>query len=292
MAWLQLILESDPEHAEQMAELLEQFGAVSVSLSPVSDEAIFGQDETDPVLWQHTRVIATLYEETDLDVLLVCLRDRIGAEHIRKHEITSLEDKDWVNEFKQGQRPLVFSDRLCITPSWCTPPETRAGPIILDPGLAFGTGSHTTTSLCLEWLVENEVTNKVIIDYGCGSGILALAAARLGARRVHAVDIDPQALLAARENAKKNNLDRQIIISFASEADLPKADMLLANILMDPLIDLASRFAGLVQDGGRIALSGLLAVQAEECLAVYQSWFNMAAPVYRQEWAFLQGVRI
>ncbi|OGT32249.1 MAG: ribosomal protein L11 methyltransferase [Gammaproteobacteria bacterium RBG_16_51_14] len=291
MAWLQLTLESDPQHAEQMAELLEKFGAVSVSFSAVSNEPVFGQEETEPVLWQQTRVVATLYEETDLDVLLVCLRDRIGAEHILKHEITLLEDRDWISEYQQGHRPLTFGDRLCICPSWCRPPDSLTEPIILDPGLAFGTGSHATTSLCLEWLVANDVTGKTVIDYGCGSGILALAAARLGAGEVYAVDIDPQALQAARENIQRNHLDRHIVISHADEIDLPATDVLIANILMNPLLDLGPQFAVLVQVGGRLALSGLLATQAGECLAAYQGWFNMEHPVYRQEWALLQGTR-
>jgi ribosomal protein L11 methyltransferase len=291
MPWLQLTLESDPQHAEQMAELLEQFGAISVSFSAISDEAIFGQDVTDSTLWQRTRVIATLYEETDLDVLLVCLRNRIGAEHIHKHEITLLQDKDWVDEYKQGYKPLMFGDKLCISPSWCKPPASQLNPIILDLGLAFGTGTHATTSLCLEWLVANGVCGKTVIDYGCGSGILALAAARLGAKAVYAVDIDLQALSAARENSQRNHLDTHITINHADDIDLPCAEILVANILMNPLLDLAPRFADLIQVGGYIVLSGLLAVQAEECLATYQSWFNMEVPVFRQEWALLKGVR-
>ena len=291
MAWLQLTLESDPEHAEQMAGLLEQFGAQSVSFSAISDEPVFVQGQTKPVFWQRTRVIATLYEETDLDILLVCLRDRIGAAYIHKHEITLLEDKDWVSEYKRGQRPQVFRDRLCISPSWCSPPDTTMPQLVLDPGLAFGTGSHATTSLCLEWLVSSDIHDKTVIDYGCGSGILALAAARLGAGKVYAVDIDQQAIQVARENAIRNHLDSKIIIGHADETDLPVADILVANILMNPLIELCPRFAGLVQTGSVLVLSGLLATQAEECLAAYQSWFNMGEPVFKREWTLLQGIR-
>ena len=195
MSWLQLTLESDPESAEQLSKLLEQFGAVSVSLTAMIDEKIFGQAiEKDPVLWQQTRVIALLHEDTDLDTLLVCLRNRVGEGKIGKHEISMLQDRDWVNEFKSDHGVKIFADRLCICPSWCELPGDDIPHIILDPGLAFGTGTHETTAGCLGWLAENNIKDKTVIDFGCGSGILALAAVKLGAEKVYAVDIDPQAL--------------------------------------------------------------------------------------------------
>lgn len=296
MAWLQLMLESDLEGAGQLSELLEQFGAVSVSMSAISDEKIFGQVasnaiEKDPVLWQQTRVVALLHEDIDLDTLLVCLRNRVGAERIGKHEISILEDRDWINEFKSGHGINIFSDRLCVCPSWCELPRDDIAHIILDPGLAFGTGTHETTAACLEWLASSDIKNKSVIDFGCGSGILALAAVKLGAKKTYAVDIDPQALQATENNAKRNRVAGQIVIAHPDEIQLPIVDVLIANVLLNPLQELASQFSRLVRPYGDLVLSGLLSTQAEECLEAYQSWFNMDEAVFKQEWALLHGTR-
>jgi ribosomal protein L11 methyltransferase len=292
MSWLQLILKSDLESAEQLSELLELFGAVSISMSAMSDEKIFGQAiEKDPVLWQRTRIVALLHEDTDLDTLLVCLRNRVGADRIDKHEISVLEDRDWVNEFKFGHGVKIFADRLCVCPSWCELPRNDIAHIILDPGLAFGTGTHETTAACLEWLASNDIKNKSVIDFGCGSGILALAAVKLGAVKVYAVDIDPQALQATVENAKRNNVTDQLVIAHPENIQLPTVDVLVANVLLNPLQELANHFSELVRPRGDLVLSGLLSTQAEECLEAYQSWFNMDEPVFKQEWSLLHGTR-
>jgi len=292
MSWLQLTLESDLESAEQLSELLEQFGAISVSLTAMSDEKIFGQAiEKDPVLWQQTRVIALLHEDTDLDTLLVCLRNRVGEGKIDKHEISMLQDRDWVNEFKSAHGVKIFADRLCVCPSWCELPKDDIPHIILDPGLAFGTGTHETTAACLEWLAENSIKDKTVIDFGCGSGILALAAVKLGAEKVYAVDIDPQALQASEANAKRNGITDRLVIANPDDIQLPGVDILLANVLLNPLQELASLFSQLVLPSGDLVLSGLLSTQAEECLEAYQSWFNMDEPVFKQEWCLLHGTR-
>lgn len=292
MSWLQLTLESDFESAEQLSELLEQFAAVSVSLSPVSDEKIFGQAiEKDSLLWQQTRIVALLHEDTDLDTLLVCLRNRVGADRIGRHEISILEDRDWVGEYRLGHGVKIFADRLCVCPSWCEIPKDDIATIILDPGLAFGTGTHETTAACLEWLAQSDLKEKSVIDYGCGSGILALAAVKLGAGKVYAVDIDPQALQASEENAKRNEITDQLVIAHPDDIQLPVVDVLLANVLLNPLQGLARHFADLVKPSGDLVLSGLLSTQAEECLEAYQSWFNMDQPVFKQEWSLLHGTR-
>ena len=292
MSWLQLTLESDFESAEQLSELLEQFAAVSVSLSPVSNEKIFGQAiEKDPFLWQQTRIVALLHEDTDLDTLLVCLRNRVGADRIGRHEISILEDRDWVGEYRLGHGVKIFADRLCVCPSWCEIPKDDIATIILDPGLAFGTGTHETTAACLEWLAQSDLKEKSVIDYGCGSGILALAAVKLGAGKVYAVDIDPQALQASEENAKRNEITDQLVIAHPDDIQLPVVDVLLANVLLNPLQGLARHFADLVKPSGDLVLSGLLSTQAEECLEAYQSWFNMDQPVFKQEWSLLHGTR-
>ena len=293
MSWLQLTLESDSESAEKLSELLEQFAAVSVSLSAVSDGKNFGQaTKKDSLRWQQTRIVALLHEDTDLDTLLVCLRNRVGADRIGLHEISILEDRDWVSEYRLGHGVKIFADRLCVCPSWCELPRDDIAHIILDPGLAFGTGTHETTAACLEWLAQSDLKGKSVIDYGCGSGILALAAVKLGAGKVYAVDIDPQALQASEENAKRNKITDQLVIAHPDDIQLPVVDVLLANVLLNPLQELAHHFADLVQPSGNLVLSGLLSTQVEECLEAYQSWFNMDEPVFKQEWSLLHGTRI
>ena len=303
MNWLQLEFETNQTQAEELSELLGEFGAVSVSLTASSDEPLFdtqGQDENleeeqgkdnNKKLWQKTRVIALLHPDSDLDIMLVCLCDRIGAENIYQHKITSLEDKDWVTEFKVEHQPLYFSNRVCISPSWCDQPENNIPTLILDPGLAFGTGAHPTTALCIEWFSENDISNKVVIDYGCGSGILAMVAALLGARKVYAVDIDKEALQAAKDNIDRNRLTEIIVVEHVDECTLPVADILIANILMNPLKELASKFSKLTRTEGDIILSGLLHVQAKECLETYSASFNMDEPVFDSEWTRLHGIK-
>jgi len=291
MSWLQLELETHQAQAEELSDLLEQFGAVSVTLTASSDEPVFDAESETKKLWDRTRLIALLHPDSDLDIILVCLRDRIGGENIFSHKIELLKDKDWVSEFKSSHNPLIFSDRVCICPSWCEPPDNNLPTLILDPGLAFGTGSHPTTSLCIEWLAANDLSDKIIIDYGCGSGILAMVAALLGAKQVYGVDIDNQALQAARENIERNNLSEKIIIDHVDNISLPIADILVANILMNPLKGLTKKFAELTKSDGDIILSGLLHVQAEECVAEYAPYFRMDEPVFNQEWTRLHGIR-
>src|SRR3972149_5303505 len=292
MAWLQLTFESNRESANTLSELLEKFGAVSVSLSASSNELLFGQGSSKSEdLWEQTRVTALLHEDTDLDTLIVVARNRVGANQIRQHQIELIEDRDWVSEYQQTHGPRIFGDQLCICPGWCTPPDHIPNILMLDPGLAFGTGTHDTTGMCLDWLPGHDVFGKQGVGYGCGSGVLALAALKLGAAHAWAVDIDAQALEATRANADRNQLSDQITIMHPDAIELPVVDMLLANVLLNPLKILATKFAGLVSADGVVVISGILATQAEECLAAYQSWFNMQTPVFRREWALLEGTR-
>ena len=292
MAWLQLTLDSNQQNADQLSDLLQQFGAISVSLSAISDEPLFSESSTETeTLWKHTRIKALLHEDTDLDVLLSLLRQRISSSDIHKYRIEHLAEKDWVGEYQQKHEARVFANKLCVCSGWQTPPDTVSHVLMLDPGLAFGTGSHETTSLCLEWLAGQKLQEKTIIDYGCGSGILALSALLLGASHAWAVDIDEQAITATQANAVKNHLQSNLTSGHPGALHLPHTDMLVANILLNPLISLAPCFSGLVKAGGLLALSGLLANQVDDCLAAYQSWFTMQEPVFNREWALLTGVR-
>ncbi len=290
MAWLRLTLEVDAGQVEEVSEFLEQFNASSISLQPVSNESLFAGTTEEPRLWRKTSVSALVDAGTDMDILLACLRNRLGTENIFGIDIDLLKDRDWIESYKNSIKPLVFGDRLCIYPGWLQPDGACEHILTLEPGLAFGCGSHPTTRLCLEWLVHNNISNKTVIDYGCGSGILALAAARLGARHVFAVDIDPQALSATRSNAATNKLENRVSV-LASDSAPPPADLLIANILLKPLVELSTLFKSLVNPGGYIVMSGILSTQVTECLETYSQWFKMGDITYNDEWALVNGHR-
>lgn len=291
MTWLRLTIQTCAEQVEPLVELIEAFAAVAISLNPESAEPLFGSPEETPVYWRDTAVSALLPLETDMDILLACLRNRIGTENIRGHRIELLPDQEWVEAHKEGVTPLLFAGRLLVTPSWMPPAPGHPCALVLDPGLAFGTGAHQTTALCLEWLAQWDCAGLTVIDYGCGSGILALAAARLGADRVLAVDIDTQAVKATRENARRNGLEARVIAGLPEELPLPRADLVMANILLNPLLELAPRISGYAKARGQLLLSGILAVQVDSCLAAYARDFEFRDPWYKDEWALLHGIR-
>ena len=292
MSWLQLELETNQAYVEQLSVLLEEFGAISISLTASGDETIFDEGAEDNLLWHKTKLTALLNSKCDIDSLLLQLHQHLGSNTIYSHEIEFLKDKDWVYEFKSRYQPIFFSNKICISPSWCKSTENEIPTIILDPGLAFGTGLHPTTSLCIEWFCQNNINNKIVIDYGCGSGILAMVAVKFGAKKVFAIDIDEQAIQTARENIVKNELEEKILVGHPKNLTIPKADILVANILQNPLKKLLKEFSSLTKSGGHIILSGLLAGQAKQCLLVYETYFNMNKPVLRENWASLHGVRL
>lgn len=292
MAWLRLTIETIAEQVETLTALLEQFDASAVSYQPVSDENLFDDGcRAEPAVWQQTSVTALLDAEIDIDILLACIRNRIGTENITGHRIEAVQDQDWSQVHKPAFPVMVFAGRLMVRPDWETSAAAALPCITLAPGLAFGTGRHATTALCLEWLAGRDLSGKTVIDYGCGSGILSIAAARLGASQVYAVDIDPQALLATSQNAERNQLLDRIQLAATPDPGWAQADILVANILLNPLLQLAPEFAGQVKPGGEIALSGLLAGQVPDCLDCYGQWFKMGTPEYRDEWSLLQGRR-
>ncbi len=296
MAWLQLELEINQTKVEALLALLEQFDVMSVTLTAASHEPLFHTKQhtvNEPQdFWQKTRVTVLLHPDADRDIVLVCVQDCIGTDNIYQHKFAWLQDKDWVSECKAAHQPLFFSNRICISPSWCDQQDHDIPTLILDPGCAFGTGTHPTTALCIEWLATNDLANKIVIDYGCGSGILAMVAARLGAKTVYAVDIDEHAIQFAKDNISRNNLADKIVIGHVDNVSLPDTDILLANILMRPLQALSDTFSRLTKTAGHIVLSGLLRTQAEACLATYAPCFNMDKPVFSAEWIRLHGSKI
>ena len=290
MSWLQLELETTQSHVEELSALLEKYDAISISLTALSDEPIFDEGAEDNALWRKIKLTTLLKPKCDIDNLLQKINQRLGNNAIYK--IKFLKDKDWVHEFKSKYQPIFFSNKICISPSWCEPSENKIPTIILDPGLAFGTGMHPTTSLCIEWLCQNNIDKKIVIDYGCGSGILAMAAVKFGAKKVFAIDIDEQAIQTARENIAKNKLDKKILVEHPKNIIIPKADILVANILQNSLTKLLKEFSSLTKTGSHIILSGLLAEQAGQCSIAYAKHFNMDKPVLRENWAILHGIRL
>jgi len=289
--WLQLMLVATQNNAEQLGDQLSEAGALAVTLQDCADEPIYEPTPGNEPLWSETRVVGLFAADTDVTDILEHLKSSLGLSQAPECLVKRLEDQDWERVWMDQFKPMRFGDRLWICPSAYTPPEPDAINIILDPGLAFGTGTHPTTALCLEWLDQNSVADKLVIDYGCGSGILAVAAAKLDAHQVHATDIDTQALYATGENAKKNQVAKKILTSLPEKLANITADCLIANILANPLRELAAHFATLTKPGGQLVLSGILSEQASDVKASYQPWFNQLEITERDGWVRIDGRR-
>lgn len=288
MPWLQLTFYSTKDKAEALADLLSETGASAVTMQDAADQPLYEPPPGATPLWQLTNVVGLFVEDTDSEAVLRQLKSAWPGE-FPDYRSEVLEDQDWERAWMDEFKPMRFGERLWIVPSWHEPPEGDTVNILLDPGLAFGTGTHPTTRLCLEWLDGHEIQGKSVIDYGCGSGILALAAALLGAASVIGVDNDPQALVATLDNAQRNGVNIRVYLP--KEAPSEPVDILLANILAGPLIELAPRLAARVKPGGAIALSGILPEQAASVSAAYQEWFTMAPAVEQDGWIRLEGVK-
>ncbi len=287
MAWIQFIFGSTPDDAEALSDHLLECGASAVTFQDNEDQPIYEPEIGTTPLWAATNVIALFDATTDVDIIISMLTSMMAPAPVPNYRIEAVEDKDWVREWMDNFHPMSFGERLWICPSWHTPPQEGAVNIMLDPGLAFGTGTHPTTALCLNWLDQADVKDKIVIDYGCGSGILAIAAALLGAKKVIGVDTDPQALEATQANAERNG----VVIDTYLPDDCPAetCDLLLANILAGPLQSLSEHLAGLTKSGAPIVLSGILDVQAQDVSESYQPWFDMEAPILKDEWVRLVG---
>jgi len=291
MPWLELKIDTDAQSAPAIEEALTNAGALSVTLSDTHDEPLYEPALGTTPLWRYTRVTGLFEAAMDCQAVLAQMLQQFGPTVIAQSRIDALADQPWERAWMEHFAPMQFGQRVWICPSWCTPPDPDAVNILMDPGLAFGTGTHPTTALCLERLDAHPPIEHTVIDYGCGSGILAVAAAMLGARRVVAVDHDPQALLATRENAQRNGVADHIETYLPEHAPALIADHLIANILANPLRELASRFARLVNCNGTLTLSGILAEQADDVAAAYRDMFNMQPAVAQNGWIRLDGTR-
>jgi len=280
--------------ADRWSDALLDAGAASVdAIDPCAgtagEAAVFAEPAAhDPAWWPVTRLAALCAPDTDAAAIMETAATALGRER-PAFEAYTVADRDWVRATQAQFAPIRIADRFWIVPSWRKPPRADALNIVLDPGLAFGTGAHATTRLCLLWLAESVASGDSVLDYGCGSGILAIAAAKLGAGRVVGTDIDPQAIRASTDNARNNDVRGEFSLVDAIAAE--RFAIVIANILASPLRLLAPVLAGCTHRGGRIALCGILGSQADEVIAAYAPWYQTAVWRRAEDWVLLAGVR-
>ena len=293
--WLSVTLATDADHAEALSDALLALGALSVGVEDADagterETPQFGEPGSTPVpLWTHSRVIALFDKGADIPLIAAAAAGEVGLGATPSYEITEVAEQDWVRLTQSQFEPIRVNQQLWIVPSWHSAPDPNAVNLELDPGLAFGTGSHPTTRLCLEWLCAHPHNGASVLDYGCGSGILAIAAAKLGAGRVVGIDIDENALAAAADNAERNNTQLQLLHSRHS-LDM-QFDIVVANILTNPLCVLAPLLAERTRPGGRIALSGILSTQATQVQEAYRPAFDLTVWAEKEGWCLLEGER-
>ncbi len=268
--------------------LLDELGAVAISIVDAEDHPIFVEEVDSTPLWQHITLKALFSEDIDLPRLQKTIEDALAAPvEIRKRKI---KDQDWQKKWLQNLRPMQFSERLWVCPSWMTYPDPFAINIQLDPGLAFGTGTHPTTELCLQWLSNYPLINKTVMDFGCGSGILAIAAYYLGAKKVIAIDHDPQAIQATGVNAGKNNIDQGVLTTILADRPTDQnCDVIIANVLLLPLLKFSADFAKAMLPTSKIILSGILEQQLEQIKQVYQPTFKIDNTYSNNQWLLIEA---
>ena len=295
MAWLSVSIETDCRHADALADALLDAGALSASIEDAdagtpAETPQFGEPGsiTTPG-WERSRVIALLAPDTDVSALIAACAANAGLDNPPAYGVEDVAEQNWVQLTQSQFEPIRVSERLWIVPSWHEAPDPNALVLVLDPGMAFGTGSHPTTRLCLEWLERTVTPGVSLLDYGCGSGILAIAAAKLGAAEVLGVDIDLQAVTAARNNAERNTVSARFDDSARPLAG--QFDIVVANILANPLKALAPAITAHVRRGGRLALSGILLEQAEDLIAIYAPYLPLSIADSREGWVCLAGIR-
>lgn len=293
MPWLQLRLDTHPDEIERLEDLMLATGAVAVTMEDNADEPVLEPGVGETPLWGHIRLTGLYDAGTDMHNVLA--KFPVGSIENSNHRIEILEDKNWEREWMQHYRPMKFGDQLWVCPSWIEPPDPNAITLLLDPGLAFGTGTHPTTSLCLSQIAQASLAGKHIVDYGCGSGILGVATLKLGAKHVLGVDNDPQALIASRDNARRNGIaDSALKLGLPGEVELqPLAgtiDLVIANILAGPLMDLSDTLIDLLKPGAVLLLSGLIEDQAETLISHYSDRISLTVAGQLDGWICLRGV--
>lgn len=291
MDWMQLTLKTNKQNANFVSEILIGLDSVSVTFSDTNDDAIFEPKVGETPLWKEVTVTALFAVDTDEAHLKKTLQEICNID-IDSFEL--LKDRVWEDECKKDFHAMRFGQRLWICPSWENSAKLPADAVVIDmdPGLAFGTGSHQTTDLCLQYLDENPPINQTVIDYGSGTGVLAIAAIKLGARQAVCVDNDPQAITATLNNIKNNQIESQISALHTDQEDgLDKVDLLIANILATPLVGLCEHFSTLVKSEGKLVLSGILQEQVAMILKVYSEYFSDLTVVQKDNWCRVNGIK-
>ncbi|RKF14464.1 50S ribosomal protein L11 methyltransferase [Alginatibacterium sediminis] len=289
MPWIQLKIDAQNDNAEAISDELLELGALSVTFVDRHDTPVFEPKPGETLLWSQTVVLGLFDASTDMQPILQALSAQ-GIINANNHILDPLEDKDWEREWMKDFHPMRFGQRLWICPSWTPVPDPSAVNVMLDPGLAFGTGTHATTALCLRWLDSLDLSGKTVLDFGCGSGILAIAALKLGAERVIGIDIDPQAIQASLDNAQRNGVSDKIELYLPQ--DHPQdfvADVVVANILAAPLRELVGPILANLKPSGVFALSGILEEQADSVAQVYKDFASIDPIEYDNEWCRITG---
>ncbi len=291
MAWHQISVVSDADTATDISDFLSELGAVSVTYMQAEANPVYEPDVGETKIWDQTKTIALFELDASPDIVKTLLLQQFTASSLHNWTTEILQDQTWERAWMEHFQPMQFADQLWVYPSGQEQSKPGTVSLILDPGLAFGTGTHPTTALCLEWLAAHDVSGKTVIDFGCGSGILAIAAVLLGAKEAHAIDIDPQALIATQDNAQKNKVTHKIKTYLPEEFQPLSADLVLANILAKPLIELSENISALVAPQGYLILSGILKEQADSVRKTYQKEFIMNIAVIQDDWCRLDGVK-
>ncbi|MBB3120538.1 50S ribosomal protein L11 methyltransferase [Pseudoduganella violacea] len=300
MSWTEIVIEVARDHAEALSDALMDAGALSVSVEDAdegtdAEKPLFGEPGMEPeeAAWDHSRVVALTDVDADQAAIVAEAAAAVGLAAVPKFSLRPVADEDWVRLTQSQFEPIHIGKNIWVVPSWHEAPDANALILELDPGLAFGTGSHPTTRLCMEWLEAHPAPAKSVLDYGCGSGILAMVARKLGANPVAGVDIDPQAIESARDNAQRNQVaDIAFFLpdEFAKSAHAEQRfDVVVANILSSPLKLMAPMLSGRVADGGALILSGVLARQAEEVAAAYAPFIKLGVWAEQDGWVALHG---
>ena len=290
MAWHQISVITDKQIAPSVSDFFSDLGAVSVTYMDAEDQPVYEPPPGETKIWRLTKVIALFELDTEPELVKTVLFSQFKDQLLKNwfHEV--LQDQAWERTWMEHYQPMKFGASLWVCPTGQEKSESGTVCMTLDPGLAFGTGTHPTTALCLEWLANHDLTDKVVIDYGCGSGILAVAALLLGAKQAYAIDIDPQAITATRANAEKNKVVDRIECYLPEQFSGLQADIVIANILAKPLCELSEQISELVKENGELVLSGILNEQAETVTTAYESHnINIQTPEIQGDWCRLEG---
>lgn len=287
MAWLRITLEAEPALAEKISAGFEALGAIAVTLSGDPDTPIFDEPDAEPTHWTTVSVSGMFEDPVNIEELLQALTKHCAVSALPPHHIEPLADEDWERVWMDRYQPIHIEGKLWICPSWQSPPQPDGINVILDPGLAFGSGTHPTTQLCLTWLASHSLAQQTLLDYGCGSGILAVAALKLGCQQAWGVDVDPQALTASRDNAQANLVANHLELCPPDELEPTlKVDVVVANILAQTLISLAPQLMARANPGGTLLLSGILNEQTDQVTAHFDHRFNIQHK-RREDWTLL-----